>query len=101
MTRYLCVVPVLMLLGLLLSCDTPPERQAPTSNPKVTVEVITRFEGVTLYRVRVDGTTIYVARTGGPSAESTTTRWNEEVCTSDDKGHTTCHDEIRQQIDVR
>ncbi len=95
-TRRSAVLVAIVLA--LAGCGKPTERVALSTNQEVTVSVVTRFEGVTLYRVEADGKYIYVARTGAAAGEAlnTTTVWTETRCASTGKV-THCHQEPRER----
>lgn len=55
----------LMILALIAvvmcGCEADPIRQAKSANPKTTVDVVTEFDGIRLYRVNVGDRSVFVA----------------------------------------
>lgn len=68
-----------VILGMLLlafvlmfaGCSADPVATVKNTNSGVTVEVLTEFEGCTLYRVYAGATPIYVARCGRDDVNTT------------------------------
>jgi hypothetical protein len=92
MKKIALVCVLLMLAG----CASKPERLAESSNAEIKVSVLTKFEGITLYRVEVDGKQIYVARSGS-SPVNVEAHWTDTVCNPCGKGQTCCRQVPRSQ----
>jgi hypothetical protein len=74
---------VVLCLLLTASCEGKYEKKSVGSNPKVVVEVVTRFEGLILYRVRAGDEKVFVAArdNGQISANWTISRRCGKNCT--------------------
>lgn len=64
---------VLVLVGV-CGCDADPLRKVDSANGSVTVELLTTFDDVRLYKVWTGGTAIYVA----VHRDGTTAKWDEQ-----------------------
>lgn len=66
--KFLLVALIAMFAS---ACRTKPIESVDSANTEVTVDVVSRFNGITLYRVHVDDRYVYVADRGDNAIQRT------------------------------
>lgn len=88
------VITVVIFLALFLGgCKSPSLQSTVSQNKEITVDLITQFDGIRLYRVNVDGRSVYVAATGTVPVETSWIETHYYSC-----GKATCTKKIPYEV---